>query len=61
MNFIFSNIFDVIFCTQISLLKDYNPKTFFTRTEYIYNSVIEFFVEKLPLITKNGDIFSYKW
>ena len=61
MNFIFSNIFDLIFCTKNSLQEDYNPKTFLIRTEYLHTSVSKFFIEKLPLITRNGDIFSYKW
>lgn len=61
MNFIFSNIFNVIFCTRTSLQEDYNPRTFLTRIEYLYTSISRFFIEKLPLITGNGDIFSYKW
>lgn len=60
MNFIFSNIFYTSFCEYNDLQKDNNFKLFFITTSLLNKLVISLYFEKLPLITKNGDIFSYK-
>lgn len=60
MNFIFSNIFSTVFFVSDNGLKDYKNSSFLKKLVFIYKLLLRLSIEKLPLIIKNGGIFSYK-